>query len=134
VNKSYGLALASLLLALIATPALADEAATTAPAANSSAYRDTAPQIDCRRAPGRALAILRAGANPCGRDGLAPAAPRSPASPAVAEAARPAQTSVTAAPPEALSATPRADRLECPTQVAGQPEKRPRHLLYLHLT
>jgi hypothetical protein len=132
VNISYGLAFATLLVAFGAGPALANEPA--APAAN--AYRESPTPIDCRRAPGRALSLLReSGMNPCNRDGVPAVAPRS-ASPASAAstAARTAQSGVTAAPPEAQSATPRVDRAECPTQTAGQPEKRPRHLLFLHLT
>jgi hypothetical protein len=91
--------------------------------------------MDCRRAPGRALSMLRdSGMSPCNRDGVPAVAPRSATTPRYADTARAAQSSVTAAPPEAQSAVPRVDRAECPTQTAGQPEKRPRHLLFLHLT
>jgi hypothetical protein len=135
VKRSYGFALATLLVALGAGPAFANEVAAPAAPAASNSYRESATPIDCHRAPGRALSMLRdGGMSPCNRDGVPAVAPRSAATPRTAETARPAQSSVTAAPPEAQSAVPRVDRAECPTQVAGQPEKRPRHLLFLHLT
>ena len=131
VNIGYGLAFAALFVSLCAGPALANEPA--APAAG--AYRESPTPIDCRRAPGRALSLLReSGMNPCSRDGVPAVAPKSATSAGIADTARAAQSSVTAAPPEAQSATPRVDRAECPTQTAGQPERRPRHLLFLHLT
>jgi len=133
VNKSYGFALTSL-LALGASAAFANEA--TTPAANpNESYRDPQTAIDCRRAPGRALALLRDSMNPCNRDGVPQAAPRAATAPHTSNVARTAPAGVTAAPAETQTAAPRTDhRSDCPSQTASQPEKRPRHLLFLHLT
>jgi hypothetical protein len=132
VKNSYAIALMTF-VTLGAGSAFANEAAAPAAAPAAGAYRDAAPSIDCRRAPGRALALLRETMNPCNRDGIPPRAPKASAAARVAEGARPAQSPVTAAPPEAQSAPARVDRSDCP-QTAGEPQKRPRHLLFLHLT
>jgi len=131
VNKSYGFALTSL-LALGANAAFANEA--TTPTTNAAAgYRDPQSAIDCRRAPGRALSLMRDSMNPCNRDGVPQSAPRAATAPRASNVVR-TPGNVTAAPAETQSAAPRTDRSDCPSQTASQPEKRPRHLLFLHLT
>lgn len=118
-------------LAAVSTPVLANESAATTPAATS--YQAPAQSIDCRRAPGRALAMLRDSMNPCNRDGLPQHAPKPTTAAHVAESAKPAQSPVTASPAETPAQPARVDRSDCP-MTASQPEKRPRHMLFLHLS
>jgi hypothetical protein len=129
VNISWTLSIATLILASTAMlPALAGGAAETA--APAARYREVPPAIDCHRAPARGIAPASGVAGACSRDSVPSVAARIERAPPRNAVSR----DVKAAPAEEQPTLAPGDRLECPMQAEMVASKRPRHLLFLHLT